>query len=422
MFRTVDDGFNWMVSFTNLEKKPDLTKRSYRLDKMVKLLEIFNNPHLDYKTVHVAGSKGKGSTCAFLSSILSEAGFKTGTYSSPHLIDYRERITENHNFFSKESYIRVIDEVKEVIDSLDMDSLPGGEPTTFELMTLVAFLMFSREGCDWVVVETGIGGRIDSTNTVMPEASVITPIELEHRDLLGDTIEKIAFEKAGIIKKSVPVFTSNREKSVLEVLDNKAKVEGCSLEVLNRDFTCTTSSEGTLLTYKNRSYNIGLQGEIQGENALLALRTIEYILPTIGDDIIKKGLEKTRIPGRFQIKKLNPPVVLDGAHTKKSIKNSVETFKKIYGEGVVIFGAVTGKDINSMAQEVVKGFNNIIISTPGTFKNSDINEVVNTFKKLGIDVKKYPSPKEALDVALYYNKPILVTGSFYMAGEVAKLI
>lgn len=422
MFNTVECGFKWMVSFTNLEKKPDLSKRGYRLDKMIELLKIFNNPHLAYKTIHVAGSKGKGSTCGFLASILTEAGYKTGIYSSPHLLDYRERITNNHTFFSDKSYIKVLNRLREVIDSLDFSALPGGEPTTFELMTLAAFMIFREERCDWVVVETGIGGRIDSTNTVLPEASVITPIELEHTDLLGDTISKIAFEKAGIIKKERPVFTSNSNKEALDVIINQAKKMGSSLEILNKDFTCKIDSNGTCLNYRDKIYKIGLEGDIQGENALLALRTIKYVLPEISDEVIARGLRKTSIPGRFQVVNSSPKVVLDGAHTKNSVDSAVKTFKKIFRDGVVIFGAVTGKDITSMAEIISKNFETVIISTPGTFKSSDINKIEEIFNTLGKSVIKESSPVKALDQARAFKRPILVTGSFYMAGEVAKLI
>lgn len=422
MFNTVECGFKWMVSFTNLEKKPDLSKRGYRLDKMIELLKIFNNPHLAYKTIHVAGSKGKGSTCGFLASILTEAGYKTGIYSSPHLLDYRERITNNHTFFSDKSYIKVLNRLREVIDSLDFSALPGGEPTTFELMTLAAFMIFREERCDWVVVETGIGGRIDSTNTVLPEASVITPIELEHTDLLGDTISKIAFEKAGIIKKERPVFTSNSNKEALDVILNQAKKMGSSLEILNKDFTCKIDSNGTCLNYRDKIYKIGLEGDIQGENALLALRTIKYVLPEISDEVIARGLRKTSIPGRFQVVNSSPKVVLDGAHTKNSVDSAVKTFKKIFRDGVVIFGAVTGKDITSMAEIISKNFETVIISTPGTFKSSDINKIEEIFNTLGKSVIKESSPVKALDQARAFKRPILVTGSFYMAGEVAKLI
>lgn len=422
MFNSVTEAFEWMVSFTNLEKKPDLTLREYRLDKMERLLEIFGNPHKSFKSIHVAGSKGKGSTCAFLASILTEAGFKTGIYSSPHLLDYRERITNNHSFFTDSVYLETIDEIKAFIDKMEDNFLPGGAPTTFELITLAAFIIFKKEKCDWVVVETGLGGRLDSTNCVLPEASIITPIELEHTDLLGDTIEKIAYEKAGIIKKNRPVFTSNREESVLSTIREAAEKQNSELYRIPEGYNCTTSSSGTILDLFGTKYKVGIKGAIQGENALLAITAIRKIMPEISLEDISKGIERTKIPGRFQVVDIKPEIVLDGAHTKKSISGTIDTFLKIYKKGVIIFGAVQGKDIDAMAEIVSGHFDKIIISTPGNFKESNLDEIENIFNKIGKNVLRRDKPVEALHLAREYGIPILVTGSFYMAGEIGKLI
>ncbi len=422
MFNSVNEAFDWMVSFTNLEKKPDLSKRGYRLDKMVGLLNLFGNPQNSYKIIHVAGSKGKGSTCGFLGSILETAGYKTGIYSSPHLLDYRERITNNHKFFEKESYTDVIWGIKAKIDNIDFSTFPGGEPTTFEIMTLSAFIIFKKEKCDWVVIETGIGGRLDSTNVVMPAASVITPIELEHTEILGNTLEEITVEKAGIIKPGIPVFTSNTEIRIVNIIKEVANRQKSTVTSVPKEFSCDISKNGTILNYNNTAYSIGLEGAVQAENALLAMLTIKNILPNITDDIVIKGLKNTRIPGRFHKVEVDPVVILDGAHTKNSMNQAVNTFKKIYNEGTVIFGAIKGKDIDSMALIIKDNFDNIIISTPGSFKECDIDSIVNVFKKYKSNVIKIENVTEAYKYAKELNRPILVTGSFYMAGEIARLV
>lgn len=422
MFNTVLEAFEWMVSFTNLEKKPDLTLREYRLDKMYKLLDIFGNPQRSYKSIHVAGSKGKGSTCAFLASILNEAGYKTGIYSSPHLLDYRERITNNHTFFEERVYIETVTEIKEVISTLDINELPGGEPTTFELMTLAAFIIFKKEKCQWAVIETGLGGRLDSTNCVTPEASVITRIELEHTDLLGDTLEKIAYEKSGIIKRGIPVFTSNRKDVVVSVIKKAAVKQDSSMHLLPNNFDCNLSDKGTKLKFSGREFKVGIEGVIQGENALLAITTINKVLPGIPMDVISNGIKKTAIPGRFQRVKSTPEIVLDGAHTENSIISAVNTFLGIFGKGIIIFGAVKGKDVSSMAKIVANNFSHIILSTPGYFKESCLDDIESEFTNLGKEIIRRDSPLEALKTAKTYNIPILVTGSFYMAGEIGKLI
>lgn len=416
MFNSVEDAFDWMVSFTNLEKKPDLSKRGYRLDKMFKLLDIMDNPHRAYKIIHVAGSKGKGSTSSLIASILNSANFKVGIYSSPHLLNYRERITSNHNFFPDDSYIRCANKIFSNIETFK--KLPEGEPTTFELMTLLAFMVFKDQNCQWVVLETGIGGRLDSTNCVDPVASVITTIELEHTDILGNTLEEIAFEKAGIIKKGRPVFTSNHKENVLEVFNKRVIEEETTITVIPENFTVTTDIRGTTLSYLGKVFQIGLKGDVQGENALLAIVTVKEILPAIDESVIMRGLKECSIPGRFQV---FDGVVLDGAHTEVSINKACDTFKKIYGKGTVIFGAVTGKNIASMVKIVADNFDEIIVSTPGYFKESNIEMIYREFQKYK-DVKLIPSPKEALEYSRTLNREILVTGSFYMAGEIAKLL
>ncbi len=418
MFKDYLSGFEWITSLTNLEKKPDPSKRGYRLDRMYALLDIFNNPQNNLKLIHVAGSKGKGSTGTFIASILSEKGFKVGLYTSPHLIDYRERITNNHKFFPDKAYIDGINFIKNKLDSLDLAKLPGGEPTTFEILTLLSFIIFYNQNCQWAVIETGIGGKVDSTNVIIPEASVITPIELEHCDILGNSIEEIAIQKAGIIKRGKPVFTSNTKPEVLDILKNTAYEKDSPFYIENSGFSVTITPFGTTLKVDDIEYELGLKGGVQGQNAYLAIKVIKTIFPFTTYKELVNGLKFAFIPGRFQI--INN-IVLDGAHTKDSVVDTVRTFKAIFTDGVVIFGAIKGKNIQDMARIVSENFSTIIISTPGTFKESDIEEVSKAFQVYTNPVT-IKEPKEALSYAMSFNKPILVTGSFYMAGEIGKII
>ncbi len=422
MFKSVEEAFEWMVSFLNLERTPDSTSKSYRLDKMKILLGLFENPQDSFKAVHVAGSKGKGSTCSFIGSILTSQGYKTGIYSSPHLLNYRERITNNHTFFKDSVYLDAISHIKSIVEKLDYKELPGGAPTTFELMTIASFIIFKNEKCDWAVIETGLGGRLDATNVIYPEVSVITPIELEHTEILGDTLEKIAGEKAGIIKEKTPIVTSNSDTGVVEVIKTVAKSKNSEFYTIGENFLSEVTKEGTFLIESNITYPLGIQGFVQPQNALLAIKAVNIAAPEITSQIIIEGLKKAYIPGRFQAIERNPVIVLDGAHTKNSVKGTVETFKKIYGEGTVIFGVIKNKDIESMSRIISENFKNIIISTPGYFKESDINSIVKAFDKIGAKVLVEEVPKDALSRAIKINKPILVTGSFYMAGEIGKLV
>lgn len=202
-FKTFDQVICYMEHFTNLEKKTDrYNTRTYRLDRMQAIMKALGNPQDSYRSIHVAGSKGKGSTASYIASGLEAAGFVTGLYMSPHVSDYRERFTLCGRFVSDDILVSTGNILAKGLEDFHFnDSMGETQPTTFELYTAFAFLLFKQIGCQWAVIETGLGGRLDATNIIQPEASVLTPIELEHTDILGDTIAKIATEKSKIIKK-----------------------------------------------------------------------------------------------------------------------------------------------------------------------------------------------------------------------------
>ena len=225
------EGFAWIESFTNFEKRPGNSLRPFRLDRMRWLAESCGNPQNDYRIVHIAGSKGKGSTSAFLGSILHEAGFTAGIYTSPHVDSYRERFLLNRGFISQNTLLKAITKIKNTFKKSWFTD--GSEPTTFELLTLTALLAFKYADCDWVVLETGLGGRLDATNIVTPVLSVITSIELEHTRILGNTLEEVAAEKGGIIKTNVPVLLGNIPKSAMETLRNIAAERNAPVSEIN---------------------------------------------------------------------------------------------------------------------------------------------------------------------------------------------
>ena len=222
-FESFDQAIQYMNSFMNLERHTDkYSEKTYRLDRVRRMLELLGNPQNSYKTIHVAGSKGKGSTAAFIANALQALGYKTGLYMSPHVSDYRERFTLCGTFIDDSDLIRTADELKEGIKSVE-------DPTTFELYTVFAFLLFKNIGCSWAVIETGMGGRLDATNVLLPQACVLTPIELEHTKILGDTIEKIATEKSKIIKPNTPVFVSLQKDEAMKVF--KAEASSCNSNI-----------------------------------------------------------------------------------------------------------------------------------------------------------------------------------------------
>ena len=243
-FSKLEDGFKWIESYTNLEKKADEVKRFYRLDRMFSLLELFRNPQNNFKSIHLAGSKGKGSTAVLIASGLQERGHKTGLYTSPHLICYQERIRVNQVLLDDAVYLDQINRLNKTLSSNTGRNLPGGnDPTTFELLTLLAFLVFEAQECHWAVIETGLGGRLDATNTLLPELCVITPIEKEHTLWLGDTLRKIAGEKAGIIKQGTPLVIAAQQDEVLSVLKETADLKKAAYKYIP---DCFDIKNGTL--------------------------------------------------------------------------------------------------------------------------------------------------------------------------------
>jgi dihydrofolate synthase/folylpolyglutamate synthase len=433
---TPQDVFAWAESFTNLEKGTlPFDKRNYRLDRMRRLLGLFDDPDSGLRIIHVAGTKGKGSTSALLASILDAAGHRTGLYTSPHVSSPFERIAIAGEPSRPELLVRIGGEVKGVIDSLPRDGMPGHfAPTTFELYTLLAFLYFREAGCEEAVIEVGIGGRLDATNIVMSESAVITPLDLEHMEVLGDTIEQIAFEKAGIIKPGMPAFAGFQPPAAKQVLRDTALARGSSITFLDEQL----ESLGTTLDARGTTFRLHLSGDIpvefrlsllgefQAENAALACLTLRRTRPEIPLDCYRDGLLAASLPGRMEVVGANPPVVLDGAHTPLAVSRLVDSFDKIFpGEAVLVFGSVAGKRPREMASILARRFPRIVISTPGTFKESNPEQVFEIFRSMNPGTVLEKMPEAALRRARQESggtRPILVTGSFYMVAEIRRLL
>jgi dihydrofolate synthase/folylpolyglutamate synthase len=427
-FKHNADVYSYIESFTNLEKSGDFSRRHYRQDRMFSLLDSFNLPHLACKTFHIAGTKGKGSTASFIASILSAAGYKTGLYTSPHISHYDERITIDQKRLESKLLIDIAYRIKDKISTLK-----NFQPTTFELLTLLAFLAFQEQHCDYAVIEVGIGGRLDATNVILPLACVITPIELEHTDVLGSTITAVASEKAGIIKQGVPVFSGIQQPSVRVILNEKCKEKHATLNYLDEvleQMSSSLSEYGTEVTIKykgleSKSFTLSMIGHFQAENAALAIFTLRSIIPEIPWKAYKQGLEKAFLPGRMELIQRVPPVILDGAHTPLAVEKALQSFKTLYNNpGILIFGSVKGKNHEKMATILAHEFKSIIISTPGSFKESDPDALFSIFLKRNTHTHLEKIPERALKHALHFSNnqlPILVTGSFYMVAEIRKL-
>ncbi|MCF7952531.1 MAG: bifunctional folylpolyglutamate synthase/dihydrofolate synthase [Spirochaetales bacterium] len=446
-FTHIEEAFTYIESFTNLEKTMHYTVRTYRLDRMHQLLDFFGNPERSCPVIHTAGSKGKGSTCIFIAKALEKMGFTVGLYSSPHVSTYLERFTLAGTFFPEE---QILETINFMVDELSTFSFPEKEgftsPTTFELLTLLGFLLFQKAECDYAVIETGLGGRLDATNVAAPLISVITPIELEHTQILGSTYAEIAAEKGGIIKNGVPVLSAAQHPDAKRVLAEIAEKRASSMLTLT-DYLYHSESkthlQGTDVCLHWNSghvqkFRLRLHGNFQAENAALAILTIKtlgFLKDESAEAALLKGLSEADIPGRMDVIGTEPPIIIDGAHTQRSMEKIIESYRSMYPSGgAIIFGAVKGKDHARMAETILREFNRIIISTPGSFKPSDPEGLFNLFSEISHNLESEGhlsappilllehSPSRALQRSreLLYSSSegILVTGSFYMAAEI----
>ncbi len=444
----------WLDSYLNFERTPK--KGIFWLDTIKYLCERFENPQQSYKSVHIAGSKGKGSVSTMLSSIIKEHIGSCGLYTSPHILSLAERITNNQIFFDEKIYEEALKELIYKTESIIPENLPNNrEITWFELVTLYGFLCFRKANLSWAVFETGLGGRLDSTNILLPELSVITPIELEHTEFLGNTIQEIAYEKAGIIKNNIPVCVSKQSKEALEIIKTKAQETNSEVfyiedYVSKIDFKLpkiTRNNESKKMKVEisfNKFFNrsikteLSLIGKIQAENASLAALCAKIIFPEISEETIEKGLSKANLQGRFEIED-NPKnhfskIIFDGAHTVNSIRGTIDSFSKIFDsqKNILVFGSALDKDVENIAEELIKSdlFSKIFITKPGNVKQTDLEKVKQAFEKkcntenIQLEVQEDFEAilKKAYEDSSKENKHLLITGSFYLVAEAKKIL
>ena len=408
-------------------------ERAYRLERMRLLLERFERPHLACQTIHVAGTKGKGSTATFLAAAFQAAGYRTGLYVSPHVSDPVERISVALAAPAAGVIAELVAQIRAVIETLPAAALPGGFPfTAFELLTLLAFLYFRATACEFAVIEAGIGGRLDATNVIQPAACLLTPLDLEHIDVLGDTLADIAREKSGIIKPGVPVFCGFQPPEVKRIFQEASVAQAAPIRFLDEELetlAVNLSPAGTAFTVKfkglaERTFKLKLLGEFQAENAALAYLASRRMLPQINAETLVNGIANAFLPGRMELIQATPPVMLDGAHTPLAAQRLWDSFRRLFPQpGILIFGAVAGKNIAAMADILAPGFREIIISTPGSFKDSDPAGVYHIFEQRHPCVRLVKDPAAALQTAVqaaHQELPILVTGSFFMVAEIRR--
>jgi dihydrofolate synthase/folylpolyglutamate synthase len=445
------DVFAWIAGFINMGRGQSY--RSFRLDRMRVLSALAACPEKCAPVIHVAGSKGKGSVTGMISAMLEAGGLKAARYTSPDVMEKRERITRGNNFFDESVYIEAGRELVSVVERLRSLSGPGAglfdpsreegeEPTFFELMTLYFFLCARTARCDVMVVETGMGGRLDATNIVEPLASVITLIEIEHAEYLGNTLAAIAGEKAGIVKAGKPLILAAQEDEALRVFRKEAAEKNSPLIYFPETVSITDvgigkGGTGFTLAFPGKGFFphplrlfVPIPGAVQSGNAGLALLAAKTAFPRLEEEAVRQGLGEFRLPARFERILEEPELVIDGAHTQKSMEQCVETFCSLYGEGgILVFGCAAGKNLQAMTDILVHRFSQIIVTTPGTFKKSSPDSIYAVFKakaQKGTEIllirETGPGIEKALALGRELDLPILGTGSFYLAAEIRQYL
>ena len=389
-----------------------------------RVLKRFHHPERDYRSVLIAGSNGKGSIAAMVSSIFVEAGFKTGLYTSPHLMDYRERIRVNGLMISRRDLRELIEKARRGLDE---------ELTYFEFTTLLAFLHFSRCGVDMAVLEAGMGGRFDATNLVTPEVCVISNVSLEHREFLGGSLAAIAREKAGIIKKNGICLTAARQKSVWSVLEDICVERGAQLYRLGRDILIRKRGEGAFscrgVGRKYSRIDVPLKGRHQMENAALAVGVSEVLhasgLPVAREAVIE-GLRTARWEGRLETLQESPTLLVDGAHNPAGIATLRRALARdfSYRRLILVFGVLRDKDYRAMLKKMEPAAHRLILTRPRSERAVPPRELRETVLKDADHVMVVEDPREALREAfrLAGKKDLIcVAGSLYLVGEIKKV-
>jgi dihydrofolate synthase/folylpolyglutamate synthase len=403
-----------------------------------KILEILGEPHKSFRTIHIAGTNGKGSTATILSSILKESGLKVGLFTSPHLISFTERIRINNAQISEQNVIDLASKVRKHISGTDLN------PTFFEFVTAMAMDHFSAENVDFAIVETGMGGRFDATNVILPEISIITNIGLDHCEFLGNSISAITVEKAGIIKPRVPVITATTDPQVLKQLDDISTDRGCEIHIYGRDFKGSLLSmddrhlEFDYTGYQNYScLSIPLTGRYQVYNACTAVRAAELLIQkgiSLPDRAIPEGLLKVGLEGRLEYVLEDPPIILDGAHNPEAIISLAASLGDIFpGKSIIlILGVMNDKDIGGIISPIIHHADFIILTQAAYERSASSQTLENTIKSLNESASNGTTPikttetvAEAVELArsrCSENSIILITGSFYTTGEAKELL
>lgn len=399
------------------------------LERIGELCRMLGNPERELKFIHVTGTNGKGSVCSMLSSVLQAAGYRVGLYTSPYVRAFNERIRLNGESISDERLASLTELVKKSADRM------ADSPTEFELITAIALRFFKDEECDIVVLEVGMGGRFDATNIIpSPLLSVITGVSIDHTAFLGNTIEEIAGEKAGIIKKNSPTLYAGADNSAERII--KQESDKMQSKLYKTDYSSLsikqTSLEETVFDYRERKdLRIGLLGEYQPKNAATVLDAVDILKGqglNICEEAVRDGLARAEWAARFEIISRDPLVIFDGAHNPQGVCAAVKSIKRYFGSKrvIVLSGVLRDKDYSAIAESISTVAGKVYTITPDNPRALPSEEYSSVYSQLGVESVSSSSIREALSLALSEarktNTPLFCLGSLYTYGEIITLI
>ena len=427
---TYQEALQYLNSFINYEKQSSYDyNKSFKLERMKKIAALLDDPQDSIKSIHVAGTKGKGSTSAIIHSILKNANLKVGLYTSPHLVSFRERIRINDSFITEEEVCGLLERLKKAVDKTKDDSY-----SFFEVYTALAYMYFKDRRVDFAVYETGLGGRLDATNIVQPLVCAITPISYEHTDKLGDTLEEIASEKGGIIKENSICVSAPQIREAHDAIEDICKRKNTKLIVVGKNILfkeiCADDEKEVFSVFglfgEYPLLEMRLLGSHQVVNAATAIGVIEALRfrgITIPYEAIRKGVENARWAGRFDIVSRKPFIVLDGAQNRASANALADTVRKLlkYKKLILVLGVSKDKDVNGILEELLPITDRVVLTKSKVVERAlephKIKELLNSKDK---DTTITEDVNDALNKATSMAAPedlILITGSLFVVGE-----
>lgn len=401
------------------------------MERIRALCDSLGNPQDKLKVIHVAGTNGKGSTSTMISNILRKSGYNTGLFISPYVSDFRERIQYNGNMIEKKELAECVEKVKEIINKL---SLNGIQPTEFEALTATAFLYFERKNCDFVVLEVGLGGRLDSTNVInAPYVSVITSISFDHTAILGDTIEKIASEKCGIIKFGAEtVAYPFQDEKAMQIIRSTCESKCNSLRIPDISLLSVGEEkiDGTDVEYKGISYKLPLAGKHMVYNSITAVEAVKSLGRfniDISDEAVKNGIETSVMPARTELIKKKPVIILDGGHNEGCANALADYIRKHIAEKriVMLSSMMADKDYESYLKTVLPFAETFIATKADVPRALSSDELLKSASAYCNNCYDIAEPEKAVKAAINITQPedaLIICGSFYLAGEIREYL